>query len=171
MFTERSGVFHRALAENLTTHKEAPAMRLSLNQLRAWSWCRSMRGRAYRSRWPRNSQGSQGTLSACGPSSTASDAKLGAIGTSAAWCCGSFWMATRPHCTPITPAIEPIPRCESYFERVGCGALLQNSQTSQISQNRSGEQRQPVAIIGPRYSMTADGPRYTMTAENPDGLD
>ena len=41
------------------------------------------------------------------------------------------------------------PTVRSYFERVGCGALLQNSQTSQISQNRSGEQRQPVAIIGP----------------------
>jgi hypothetical protein len=44
----------------------------------------------------------------------------------------------------------------SYFERVGCGALLRNSQTPQISQNQSGEPEPPVAIIGPHYTMTAE---------------
>src|SRR6266702_299495 len=36
------------------------------------------------------------------------------------------------------PAVRP------YFERVGSGALLQNSQTSQISPNQSGEPRRTV---------------------------
>jgi hypothetical protein len=46
------------------------------------------------------------------------------------------------------------PAVRSYFERVGCGALLQNSQSSQISQNQSGDARQSVAIIGAHYTMT-----------------
>jgi hypothetical protein len=60
------------------------------------------------------------------------------------------------------------PAVRSYFERVGCGALLQNSQTSQISQNQSGEPKRTVATIGPRYAMTADGPRYSMTKTGAD---
>ena len=61
------------------------------------------------------------------------------------------------------------PTVRSYFERVGCGALLQISQTSQISQDQSGQPRRTVVSVGPRYAMTADGPRYTMT-ESPDDL-
>ena len=53
------------------------------------------------------------------------------------------------------------PAVRSYFERVGCGALLQNSQTSQISQNQPSKPSRLVAIISPHY---------TMTAENPDDL-
>jgi hypothetical protein len=171
LFTERSGVLHRALMKDLTTHKEAAAMQSHPDPYERLIMVPFDARESISLAVAARLSGKAGNTIRLWAERHGIGRKIGGDWHVSRVALRMFLDGDMVALAAYHAGKRADPTVRSYFERVGCGALLQNSQTSQISQNRSGEQRQPVAIIGPRYSMTADGPRYTMTAENPDGLD